>query len=696
MKKLTTLLLAFVLLLGTVLGCVSCAPETTSMESLYEEAKELGFEGSYEEWLKIMLGTSETTGATGEQGPAGETGATGDTGEEGLSAYELYRKHHPWYTGSEEEWVKAMADGSLAASYTDYNIIFTLATIPPVLASLDGVRSGYETYACIERGKTYNGIANLSNFHAVSFDTANNTSAGFSEAQFEAMVEVIRDLNRFGNETFHIYVQDGTGLAGFMLAANAGLRAEQYDITMCEDGSGAYNYFKDAYLTDKTVSAEADEPYDAFATEVKEVEGIVAEILSKKDNAYNDYAYDLNRAAPLAALNGVTYWFQNQTKLFDFLKATDDGTNHSKLLTVFGVEGYEDDTDLRVELRFESISEAVDDLSETQRTDYLRLMYGSYYEDTYAALTRKTAADGKTPVPEKKLVFIGSRANGYPKLVSDATYGIGGLAEGAKVAPTYAQLDAKYKTDLIFGSEADYQLFLDTVQNAENQTGCLVNELDEVYRVAFNYYVDYIYTLKLTEALYGEDYDIIIKGHPREVIGEYASWTSHYTAGSSNFDKMMNALMMAFHEGDSIGKFIGTMPYGTAAENLAYLGAEITIGGLSSSTYTGYDLGVDVAFVLNPIDGDVTADTNLVGRYTEGNLLTHDKNGNEQITTFYNKGYYYETMVSYYTAKNDTARAKAFADLRDAWLRAQNQLAPDAALDGYGVNAQGVLQKPNA
>ena len=113
MKKLTTAVLAFLLLVGTVLGCVSCTSETTDMETLYEEAKELGFEGSYEEWLKIMLGTSTTTGETGEQGPVGETG---ETGEGGLSAYELYRKHHPWYTGSEEEWVKALADGSLAAS----------------------------------------------------------------------------------------------------------------------------------------------------------------------------------------------------------------------------------------------------------------------------------------------------------------------------------------------------------------------------------------------------------------------------------------------------------------------------------------------------------------------------------------------------------------------------------------------------
>ena len=37
---------------------------------------------------------------------------------------------------------------------TTYNVIFTLATIPPVIASLESIASGNETFALIERGKT--------------------------------------------------------------------------------------------------------------------------------------------------------------------------------------------------------------------------------------------------------------------------------------------------------------------------------------------------------------------------------------------------------------------------------------------------------------------------------------------------------------------------------------------------------------
>ena len=52
-------------------------------------------------------------GDTGEQGPKGDKGDKGDTGEQGESAYELYIKNHPEYTGTEEEWLEDLANGNL-------------------------------------------------------------------------------------------------------------------------------------------------------------------------------------------------------------------------------------------------------------------------------------------------------------------------------------------------------------------------------------------------------------------------------------------------------------------------------------------------------------------------------------------------------------------------------------------------------
>lgn len=683
MKKSIKALLLSVFACTFLFGAVACKDdaETNDMERLYELAQSAGFTGTYEEWVQSL------TGNAGEKGDQGDQGSQGD---QGLSAYELYCKYHPVYKGTEEEWVTALGNGSLMQSYTqEYNIIFTLATVPPVLASLDAISNGAKTYACIERGKTYNGIANLENFHNVAFDVSSNQSAGFTDAQMDALVDKVKELNVFGNENFNIYVQDGTGISGFAIAANAQLTTSQYEITLLEDGTGAYTYFENYYLQGKTVSETVDEPYDTFVARVAQTQNEVANILSRTDNKYNDYGYDLAKAVTLATFPNVTFWYQDLDKLEAMLKATDDGTAHSKLLSVFEVDGYDDEVAYTVNLRDGNIAETVETLSETQKEDYLKLMYGSAYEGTYSALTRTTLADN-TPVPAEKLVFIGARISGYPHLASDAQYGIGGLTDSDEVPATYTELDDKYKTSLLFGSESDYNVLLSALNSYDYGTAT-ADTVNAVKRACFNYYIDYIYTLKFTYALYGQNYDIILKGHPREVMGEPQEWTAHYNANGYQFDVLMNDAAEAFHESDSVGKYIGTVPFGTAAENLAYLGVDIAICGLPSSTYTGYDTAVDVKFVLSATNDDITSDTNLVGRYTAGTLKDGDND-----TVFFNIGYFFKTLKAYYTAQSDTLNAIHYGKLLENWLRTVNNLEATADVTGYDVDAQGFLITPNA
>ncbi len=61
----------------------------------------------------------EDTGvlAEGVQGPQGEPGEDGVDGEDGLSAYEIYIKYHPEYTGTEEEWLEDLVNGDLREEY---------------------------------------------------------------------------------------------------------------------------------------------------------------------------------------------------------------------------------------------------------------------------------------------------------------------------------------------------------------------------------------------------------------------------------------------------------------------------------------------------------------------------------------------------------------------------------------------------
>ena len=569
-----------------------------------------------------------------------------------------------------------------------YNVIFALASIPPVLGALDSIDSGYPTYAIIERGKTYNGIDSVDNFHNVGFDPANNLSNGFTSAEFEAMVAKVKELNEAAEDAYFVfYVQDGTALRGAAVAANAGLKNDQFHVYMCEDGTGAYHALYEKYIKNKT----ADEVYDNYVAKVKEAEGTFNKVMSKTDNknADGDLAYNIGLAFALASLENFTYYLQDEEWIINTLEAAGE----TKLLSVFGVDGYDDETEYKLNLKYQKISDGIAKLSAEEKTAYLTLMYGQYYEDTYSALTRTERA-GET-APAKKLVYIGARHNGYPKLASNAAYGIGGLATDAKVPESYAELNSKYKTELLFATEDDYNVFLEQLNDPENYVGELSDELyDQVRVAAFNVYIDYIFNLKLTYAMYGEEYDLIMKGHPREAIGCYEEWGNKYKVGDYVYDKLLDKLLLAFHDGDSTGKYIGMVPYGTAAENLAYLGADIAIAGLPSSTYNGFDTDVDVLFILKDTNEDIIgsgkdeAASQVRARYEAGNLLYTDTDGEEQITVFYNTGNLYKAIAEIYENSGNNTLAAIYKAKFNAWLSAVYVDATDIDAQGFPIKAE--------
>ncbi|MBQ7226912.1 MAG: hypothetical protein IJX05_00770, partial [Clostridia bacterium] len=373
------------------------------------------------------------------------------------------------------------------------------------------------------------------------------------------------------------------------------------------------------------------------------------------------------------------------------------GDYETKMLNILGFEGYgENATDLSIDVKFGTISEGVENLESDTKESYLKLMYGKYFEGTYDCLTRTKLSDGVTEVPSKKLVFIASRLNSYPALATNAAYGIGGASSVDDVPDNYEDLAAKYKTKLLFGTADDYEMFISQINNNENYVTAPTNEQKDQIKVnAFNYYINYMFTLKYTYELYGANFDIILKGHPRETMNEMSSWSSHYVLGDSyNYDLLINNLMVAFHSLDSVGKYIGMVPYGTAAENLAYLGADISLCGLPSSTYTGYDTAVDIKFILSLTNSAINSDTNLNGRYEAGTLLDHDESGNENITDFHNLGLIYKNLVAIYTEASDMSNASTYQTLFENWLRTQAGLDAGADLSGYDVDQQGFLVAP--
>lgn len=602
--------------------------------------------------------------------------------------------------------------GQPVVEATAYNIIFTLATIPPVLAALDAIQNGNETYAMIERGKTYNGIQKtegegdnatvveqIDKFHNAGFDPKNNTSLGFTDTEFNTIAAKIKELKTAAGDKpvfFNIYVQDGTALQGAAIAANAGLTKDEFHVIILEDGTGAYAALRNTYIKNKTVTADSDAPYEEYLAQVANAKAEFEAVMAKTDNQNNDDYFDYNiaKAFALAALDNFTYWIQDRAAIESILKEASAGDLNTKLLSVFGAEGFDAEVEYTANLKYEKIAQAVANLTEAQRTSYLTLMYGDYYEDTYANLTRETRAGEKAP--EKKLVFIGSRHRYYPEYATSSAYGIEGkLTYESAIPQTYAELDANYKVPFLFPTEADYTSFLTVLNNADLYASCPSDELKHMAQIdTFNFYINYVYSLKLTYALFGQEYDIIMKGHPREAIGAYKEWGSMYRVmvneGQDNearfyYDGVLDSVLLNFHAQDSVGKYIGMVPYGTAAENLAYLGVDITVCGLPSSTYNGLDTAVDVLFIMHDTSEDITGDASQVkDRFAAGNLTYSD--GNQEVETAYlNRGVVLKLTAALYQSLGQTEFATEYTNMFNAWLAENHPGATDIDPQGRPV-----------
>ena len=585
------------------------------------------------------------------------------------------------FTLSEESYLPEAEKGVLTAPAPDakiYNIIFALATVPPVLAALDAIGSGYETYALIERGKTYNGIEKIEGFHNAGFDPESNESNGFTYTEFNTMIDKVKELREAEeNSFFYIYAQDGTALRAAAVAANAGIPVEDFHVIMIEDGSGSYLALREYFVDGKT------DPVEKFMSLLNSVGPAFNTVMSKQDNKNSDEAlkYSLPTAFVLSVLPNFTYWLQDGENIAGILRET-------SLAPVFGIGEEKNTTGFSANLRYMTIAEKINELNDEQKADYLTLMYGDYYENTYAALTRTTRWNKSAPA--EKLVFIGARHGYYPRFASDEKYGIGGIGEGGSIPESYDALDEKYKNPLLFGSASDYAIFLSAINDVSNYpSDAPESVIAQMKAECFNLYIDYIFTFKFTYSLYGAENDIILKGHPREVIGASEEWNNRYTVKhievegdgiketKYSYDKLIDAALCAFHEKDSVGKYIGMVPYGTAAENLAYLGVDITVCGLPSSTYSGLDTGVPILFIMAETDESICGDDSQVkDRFNAGNL-TYTLDGEEVSSIFYNNG-----NVCKYNA--NILKIAAFEKLFEAWLAANRPGSDDIDAQGFG------------
>ena len=72
-----------------------------------------------EQGIQGEKGEQGEQGIQGEKGEQGEQGIQGEKGDDGLSAYEIYLKYHPEYTGSESQWIEDLVNGNLISDGSD-------------------------------------------------------------------------------------------------------------------------------------------------------------------------------------------------------------------------------------------------------------------------------------------------------------------------------------------------------------------------------------------------------------------------------------------------------------------------------------------------------------------------------------------------------------------------------------------------
>ena len=608
-----------------------------------------------------------------------------------------------------------------------YNIIFAGGSIPPMLGALEAVANGRETFVYIERGRLFNGIDAVDGFTNLGFDTGTTRSID-DEKSFtlvQAKVKELADADSF----FNFYINESRALKCAAIAANAGLEKRQFHIYMMEDGIDTYkkldaNYgkitgyqplkkffyglTKREWFSDKAASVLAGKlaplcrkdtswlkrkfdrsAWYSFVKEVKAAEKLFDEIMSKTDNRYSDSCVkpDYRRAFPLACLDGFTYLLQSIGKVHSILERT----RNPYLLSAFRAEGYSAKVEYRPDIVSRNIPQKISTLSPQAKQKYLTLMFNAYSRQIHGFFDRTQRAG--RPAPDRKLVYVSARFDTMCiRPVTDRKYGIGAMTG---LLPEYENLDSKYKSALLFPAQEDYRLLYDSVQR--NIAADAPPELvARAQARVFNYYADYVFTAKLIYTLYGEEYDIVIKNHPRCDIGAWQEWSEiyrmKYENGCLEVGRALDEALQAFHSQDSTGRYMALVSGGLSTENFEYLDADVSFCGQPSSVYNGLSDDASIPFIICDTDADITGGSGshvaysaVSERYSRGLMKYADSAGKILPSVYYNTGNTLKACRTACKKLGDDENSSMYSRLFAQWLESTHPGAKDTDHTGRPV-----------
>ncbi|MBE6135982.1 MAG: hypothetical protein E7181_01785 [Erysipelotrichaceae bacterium] len=524
------------------------------------------------------------------------------------------------------------------------NIIMAAATVPPVMSALDSLANNGRTYAFIERGKTYSGIEETS-FINIGFDPTVNNASGVTNANFVTITNYVKEIYKdMPNAHYNFYTVDYKPWAPVKVASDVKMNKDQFTVFMVEDGTATYQYAERYYQSSFKTQSALDDYYEMQVKEAYDLFDKAMLDSSNIDDIKNSYVNGYHHTFALVNHPNFVHLVQDKVKLGAKLSKHPN----SKINQLYGLNG----GIIPGHVRYKSISERVNDLSSEDRAEYLKLMFGEYEEEAERLLNRTTLDDKTTSVPNKKLIFIGGRvrqssANLVPTIPWD------------DIPTSYNDITPELHQ--VFLNESDYKFVIDYLNDVNNYEESWKNAdqsiIDKIKEKAFRYYIDYTYNLKITYRLYGDEYDVLFKGHPAETFDAPNKWGGYnVTVGevTYNFNLFMHDLAYQFHSLDSEGKYVGVLPGGVAAENLAYLGVDTYLCGLASSTYTGYEKSSPILYVLNNTNDDIRGDIAINQRYIDDELIW-EKDDETIETIFLNYGNRYNVLKDYYKELSDNS-----------------------------------------
>ncbi len=553
-----------------------------------------------------------------------------------------------------------------------YNVIATVASIPPVIASLESIQNGYETYAWIGRGKTYSGINNVEQFNNIGFDTKSNTGTVLTEAEAQKVTSTIElIMDRDENAFINLYCVDFNAYAVYAIAMQAGLNDNQFKIIMIEDGSGAYSDIQTYYINGFD---SPESVYQNYLTKVDACNQKLAEI--KANHGHGEKLYkiiDHEVAIALASNPNFEFLIQSKPRLTAVLNSNANIAG-SKLYSTFGIVDSSDKTTIKANIKFKEISNYVSELTPKQKETYLNLMFGDDRQKIAEMFSRTTV--GEITVPSNKLVFIGTRVKSSNYNYVDNLTSLDDFMQG------YDSLSITLKE--VFSTEEDYERIVNILNASNNSNGAKLS--------ALNAYVEYVYILNLTKALYGTEYDILFKGHPAEIVDDISTWQDvNYMLNEESYKQLEYNMVNSYYSSDTIGKTIGILPGGVAAENFAYIsGSDFAIAGLPSSTYTGYEKSTIIEFIITSANETLKNQSNVSARYQEGSLVWQKGEDANYTTLMLNRGNVYKALQEYYASTN-AELASMYQTKLNNWLIANGTNITAENVNNYTVNRIGEI-----